>query len=130
MNPYPFSLLNHFTVPVAISPHPPATLMNGQQRRNQNAINYSLETEPESSAQRPLKPPSSDLAARTPRPPTRPRTARPKRHIPRPPRPRPAFQADEMLAREGEHLAGRRLFTTDIGHLRPRQAHEIGCLQP
>jgi len=36
--------------------------MNGQKRRNQNAINYSLETEPESSAERRHEPRTRDLA--------------------------------------------------------------------
>src|SRR5262249_34965322 len=39
--------------------------MNGQKRRNQNAINYSLETEPESSAERRHEPRSGTPAART-----------------------------------------------------------------
>jgi hypothetical protein len=43
MNPYPLSLLNHLTVPVAISHHLLANVMNGQERRDRNAINYSLE---------------------------------------------------------------------------------------
>ena len=36
----------------------------------------------------------------------------------------------EEAARQGKGLAGGLFFLADVGHLRPRQAHEIACLQP
>jgi hypothetical protein len=33
-------------------------------------------------------------------------------------------------AKDEGGLEGRRLFRAEVGHLRARQAHEVGCLQP